>query len=126
LDAVCGDGEQAEDFCDHGVGILAGLVGQRRGEQFFLRIFFGMIARRWTERLPRWVMPMAMRNGSVEDLAAVVDFFVACVEDDVGQGAEWALAPLRLVCTIWSWVRLRLSTERSQNRTVTSQASCTT
>jgi hypothetical protein len=34
-DAVCGDGEQAEDFCDHGAGILAGLVGQRRGEQFF-------------------------------------------------------------------------------------------
>ena len=29
LDAVCGDGEQAEDFCDHGAGILAGLVGQK-------------------------------------------------------------------------------------------------
>jgi hypothetical protein len=74
-DAVCGDGEQAEDFCDHGAAILPGLVGQRRGEQFFLGIFFGMIARRWTERLPRWVMPMAMRNGAAEDLAAVVDFF---------------------------------------------------
>ena len=29
LDAVCGDGEQAEDFCDHGAGILAGVVGQK-------------------------------------------------------------------------------------------------
>ena len=29
LDAVCGDGEQAEDFCNHGAGILAGLVGQK-------------------------------------------------------------------------------------------------
>jgi hypothetical protein len=29
LDAVCGDSEQAEDFCDHGAGILAGLVGQK-------------------------------------------------------------------------------------------------
>ena len=28
-DAVCGDSEQAEDFCDHGAGILAGLVGQK-------------------------------------------------------------------------------------------------
>ena len=39
LDAVCGDGEQAEDFCDHGAGILAGLVGQRRGDQIDFRNF---------------------------------------------------------------------------------------
>jgi hypothetical protein len=29
LDAVCGGGEQVEDFRDHGAGILAGLVGQK-------------------------------------------------------------------------------------------------
>jgi hypothetical protein len=35
LDAGCGEGEQAEDFCDHGAGMLAGLVGHLRGEQIF-------------------------------------------------------------------------------------------
>jgi hypothetical protein len=41
LDAVCADCDQAEDFCDHGAGILAGLVGHLRGDQIFFESFFG-------------------------------------------------------------------------------------
>ena len=37
LDAGCNEGEQAEDFCDHGAGMLAGLVGHPRGEEIFLK-----------------------------------------------------------------------------------------
>ena len=37
LDAGCSEGEQAEDFCDHGAGMLAGLVGHLRGEEIFLK-----------------------------------------------------------------------------------------
>jgi hypothetical protein len=32
--------EDREDFCDHGAGILAGLVGHLRGDQIFLERFF--------------------------------------------------------------------------------------
>ena len=42
LDAVCGDGEQAEDFCNHGAGILAGVVGQKLS---YPHHFFGRIPR---------------------------------------------------------------------------------
>jgi hypothetical protein len=35
VDAVRSGGEKAEDFCDHGAEILAGLVGQPQGDQKF-------------------------------------------------------------------------------------------
>lgn len=44
-DAVCGDSEQAEDFCDHGAKILAGLVGHLRGDQNFFKKDFVMLQR---------------------------------------------------------------------------------